>query len=193
MASSKVVSQGLFMLSEIIDFNEITETTVKVWCIGLRRYSDTEVRFAFDYLIERICLEDVKYTKEKVKPGDIVKIIDETISQGWSEAWQECKENAHKVGALEYWGGKYHKFEFSSPLVEKAFERFGGKSAFVGLPLNDGTQRAQFRDIYKEVSEERRKESKLKSVGMSAGDGTIKPLQDPVKMLEKSFDLRMID
>ena len=147
------------MLSEIVNMKEITESTIKVWMIGLRSYTDSEVNFAFDYLIERITLKDIKYTKEKVLPGDLVEIIDKTINLGWSNAWKECKQNFHKIDAVEFWGGKYHEFKWSSPEIEQAFERFGGKVAFQSLPLDDSTSRAQFRDIYKEVAEEKRKET----------------------------------
>ena len=188
MATQKAITQGLFLLSEILDMKEITKTTIKVWSIGLRSYSDSEVGFAFDYLIEHICSGDVRYTKDKVLPGDLVEIIDKTINLGWSNAWEECLHNFHRVNSTEFWGGKYHEFNWSSDQIEKSFERFGGKSAFSALPKDPSTNRAQFREIYKEVAEEKRKAEKIRKSGMQVSNGTIEARPDPVNILMSAFE-----
>lgn len=84
--------------------------------------------------------------------------MDIMLGDEWSEAFHECVHAASKLdnpimttcpntGALIV----AESFHFSSPIVKRAFEKFGGVDAFKDVKDGDTTIRAQFRDVYKSV------------------------------------------
>jgi hypothetical protein len=151
MSNEEKIEQGLLFVSELLPYMaQITENTLRVWMIGLRKYTPEQIEFGFDHFIQTLT-SDYKSSKHTPMPGDIAKIIDEFFQVGWVEAWQQVLKAACGAGVLSGVDGvTTHAPQFRDPVIARAVERIGGLKE-IALASDDriATIRAQFRDVYK--------------------------------------------
>lgn len=151
MSNEEKIEQGLLFVSELLPYMpQITENTLRVWMIGLRKYTPEQVEFGFDHFIQTLT-SDYKSSKHTPMPGDIAKIIDEFFNASWSEAWQQVFKAACGSGVLTNVDGvTTHAPQFGDHVIARAVERIGGLKE-IALATDDriATIRAQFRDVYK--------------------------------------------
>ncbi len=154
MASFKLVVQSLTLLKELFPNWEQTDSTQRLWMIALHDMSDADLELALAAYIHGFTTE---FAPKQPVPGDLRKHLQKAVISNtettWSQAFAECIEKSIHVISPVYctlpdgsFGPK--PVQFSSPLVEKAFDRFGGARAFIGIEDSDTTAAAQFRDIY---------------------------------------------
>lgn len=149
-----IITNTINALKELYPEWKTTDATVNVWMIGLAGLTDIEIEGALVAYIQGF---DSQYAKKHPAPSDFLKQLHKRIKDStessWSQAFSECIEKSAKVllpvhGTLPDGSFGPLPVKFSSPLVERAFDRFGGARAFASIEDGDTTAAAQFRDIY---------------------------------------------
>jgi len=153
--SQQAVSEGLFLLNELIDMGDMSQRAVILWQTTLRKYSPEEITYGFATFMENRKSSDFG----KPLPGDIKKIIEDAKpTSSWAEAFQWLQENIHMYQPMP---------KFPNELTRRAFEAFGGKNAIVNMLTADmKTHNAQFRGIYEDLA---RKEIIHNDIQLNAG------------------------
>lgn len=153
MASINTVTEGLYMLRELIPNWDISQQTIKVWVLALKDLTDAQVIFAFEKYITHSTSDFNKIPR----PGDLRKIIETAESTTWDQAFREIQSKAHYCLYPVFSAGKVHEVEWSSPEVREAMYRMGGPESFVKLEEDNlGTARAQFRQIWQNMEHKAR-------------------------------------
>jgi len=145
MGSLNKITEGLYMLRELIPNWNISEQTVKVWALALRDLSDEQITFAFEAYITNSTSEFNRIPR----PGDLRKLVEVATKITWDQAFEEIQGKAYKCISPDYIGGQFMPVNWSSESVRDAMYRMGGPEFFVSMANHEvNTARAQFRQVW---------------------------------------------
>lgn len=151
----QVVEQGLRRL-DAAGYLEIKQGMVEAWASIL---SDVPPELLAKAFMQIEGTFKPRFYNERILPPYVREIAMSFVSADWAEAFEECviaaerMENPIRTTDAEGNLVCAEYFQFSSPLVAKAFHAFGGVNAFKGMQDGDRKIRGpQFRSIYEKAA-----------------------------------------
>lgn len=177
MANKAVIAKGLKILEEFgyikvglpsDDPADPKIGTVNLWHGALFNLSDEQVNAGFKYLFENW---RPKFYGNEVTVAELRAFVNQASLPDWSEAFKEIEAKKYRMlnqvfdPELNYdpWenGGDMSPFKpsWSHPAIGEVVQQMGGLKVFLELETkNENTFRAQFRDVYGNITKRQQTE-----------------------------------
>lgn len=189
----KTITDELKKIAAVHDVR-LTEQTFEVWFEDLSDLPDEVVQASFRELRKSF---KPRFYGDRPTPSHIREHIVKVCSKEWTDAYEECLVNASQIQSPVHYTGPggellQRQVVWSSPMVKKCFDDFGGHRAFLEAEHGDRTIRAQFRDVYQRLQNRIQGNQSLAlpqtntmgdQVAIKAGNRVI---EFPVKLIPKA-------
>jgi hypothetical protein len=146
--SAKDIVKTLSLYLEMFPECKLSPTGLNMYAATLSKYSVAQVKAAMDKL-----MADVETGTYFPKPAHIIKAINDlavhvsTDGRGIPDAGEAFREMIEQAKLHSVFTDKW---EFSTPAIAKAVQRFGKNTVLYMNESDIGIARAQFRKIYEE-------------------------------------------